>query len=70
MKIWQDDGELWFGSATTFPPIPTDVFREIVEAAHRVGMRVYVHAWRAEYAREAVLCGVTLNHEERSPPCA
>jgi imidazolonepropionase-like amidohydrolase/dienelactone hydrolase len=58
VKIWQDDGLLWFGEQTTFPPMPEGVFREIVEAAHEQRMRVYPHVWRKRYAEVAVESGV------------
>jgi imidazolonepropionase-like amidohydrolase len=58
LKIWQDDGELWFGEARTFPPIPDAVLREIVSAGHEGRVRVYAHAWKKRFARVAIDAGV------------
>jgi imidazolonepropionase-like amidohydrolase len=58
VKIWQDDGQLWFGPQRQFPVIPPNALKEIVQHAHRLGMRVYQHAWRLRFATEAVAAGV------------
>lgn len=58
VKIWQDDGTLWFPPEQAFPAIPADVMGALVRTAHRQGMRVVVHAWRLPYFAQAVDAGV------------
>ena len=58
VKIWQDDGSLWFDSDRRFPPVSADVFDALVQAGHDAGMRVVVHAWRLPFFRDALDAGV------------
>lgn len=58
VKIWQDDGTLWFPPEQAFPSIPPGVMEALVRAAHGQGMRVVVHAWKLPYFAEAVEAGV------------
>lgn len=57
LKIWQDDGELWRPGAGA-PLLSPVVIAAITDAAHRRGMRVYLHAWQREIYREGLDAGV------------
>ena len=58
LKVWQDDGQLWWDAPKPLPTLAPAVVREIVQAAHHRGMRVYAHAWQMQYARQAVTAGI------------
>ena len=58
IKIWQDDGSLWFDEGNRFPPVPRDALYALVESAHDAGMRVAIHAWRLPFFRDAIDAGV------------
>lgn len=58
IKIWWDDGKQYFAIENTFPPIAPDMFAAIVKEAHQRNMKVYVHAWKWEFAQQAIQLGV------------
>lgn len=58
LKIWQDDGRLWWDAPQPLPTLAPTVVPAIIRTAHRHGMRVYAHAWEMRYARQLVAAGV------------
>lgn len=58
LKIWQDDGRLWWDTPQPLPTLAPPVVREIIRAGHRLKMRVYAHAWEMQYARDLVAAGI------------
>ena len=58
VKVYFEDGSLWFEPSAPIPNLTPEVTAALVHAAHIRGMRVYAHAWRARFAREAVALGV------------
>lgn len=57
IKIIQDDGTLWTGPDSAVPRLPDNVFNELVQRAHELDMRVYVHATQLRDSRQAILAG-------------
>jgi len=58
LKIWQDDGSLWVGPTSTLPTLSAAIIRGLVSGAPSRGARIYAHAWRLTYARQAVEAGI------------
>jgi len=58
LRLFLDAGSLWWVGRAPMPVLPPDVIRAIVERAHELRMRVYVHAFEAALAREAIDAGV------------
>ena len=56
IKIMRDD--LTWASTRTMQPMPLDVMQAAVDEAHRLGLKVYVHAPRLARAKEALRAGV------------
>lgn len=56
IKIHRDD--LAWASKSTFQVMPMDVLQAVVDEAHRLGLRVYVHAPQLVRAKEALRAGV------------
>jgi imidazolonepropionase-like amidohydrolase len=56
IKIHRDD--LAWASKRTVPLMPLDVVQAVVDEAHRLGLRVYVHAPQLARAKEALRAGV------------
>jgi imidazolonepropionase-like amidohydrolase len=55
IKVHRDD--LAWASKRTFALMPMDVLQAIVDEAHRLGLRVYVHAPQLARAKEALRAG-------------
>ena len=58
IKVWQDDGSLWFDARRSFAPISSEAFNGLVRAAHNRDMEVVLHAWRLPFLRQALDAGV------------
>jgi imidazolonepropionase-like amidohydrolase len=58
LKVYLEDGELWFEPSARIPNLTPEVVSEIVRTAHALGIRVYVHAWKTGFARQAIAAGV------------
>jgi hypothetical protein len=58
LKMYLEDGELWFEPSARIPNLTPEVVSEIVRTAHALGIRVYVHAWKTAFARQAMAAGV------------
>ena len=56
IKIHRDD--LAWASKRTVPLMPMDVLQAVVDEAHRLGLRAYVHAPQLARAKEALRAGV------------
>ena len=56
IKIMRDD--LTWASTRTMQPMPLDVMQAAVDEAHRLGLKVYVHAPLLARAKEALRAGV------------
>lgn len=54
LKLFFDSGKLWFIGRPPTPDLPPEVVRAIVNRAHDLRMRVFVHAMEASGARQAV----------------
>jgi len=57
IKIVQDDSLLWAGEEHVSPHLEKAVFDALVDEAHALNMRVYVHAVQLVYTQMAVLAG-------------
>jgi imidazolonepropionase-like amidohydrolase len=58
LKVYLEDGELWFQPSAPIPNLTPAIVSEIVRTAHARRIRVYAHAWKAEFARLALDTGV------------
>ncbi|MFQ5799662.1 MAG: amidohydrolase family protein [Bacteroidota bacterium] len=58
IKMYLEDGSLWFLPESPIPNLTAEVAHEVVRAAHADGIRVYAHAWRHSFARQALELGV------------
>jgi imidazolonepropionase-like amidohydrolase len=58
LKVYLEDGELWFEPSARIPNLTPEVVSEIVRTAHALGIRVYVHGWKTVFARQAMAVGV------------
>lgn len=54
IKVWHDDGLLWFAPDNAFPAVPEPALRALVREAHELGMEVVAHAWRLNFFRMAL----------------
>jgi imidazolonepropionase-like amidohydrolase len=57
IKIIQDDGVPLVGPTRRAPRLAHDVFDALVAEAHRLGMRVYVHAMQLQDAKAGIAAG-------------
>jgi len=58
LKVYLEDGEMWFEPSARIPNLTPEVLTEIVRTAHAQGIRVYTHAWKTSFARLAMRTGV------------
>lgn len=58
LKLFFDTGKLWFTDRPPAADLPSEIVQAIVDRAHDLRMRVFVHAMEASGARQAISAGV------------
>ena len=54
IKIWQDDAKVWAGPEAHMPVLSAEVMEALIRGARERQMKVYVHAVRLSFYREAL----------------
>ncbi len=54
IKIWQDDAKIWAGPEANMPVLSSEVMEALIRGARERQMKVYVHAVRLRFYREAL----------------